>query len=341
MLSAAHIVRSAGLAGYAECARASGLDPHAMLRKVGLPRRCLDEPNALISMEAACRLLELSAAASGMEDFGLRMAAKRRISNLGPVLLVMRQESTALGALHILANYNRLLNDALLTRIEQAQDLVLIRQEFVVDSSVPTRQSIELTVGVVVQTLKELLGADWQPRAVCFTHRKPRDATFHRRCLGRRVDFNADFNGVVCSAADLERELPTDEPVMAVLARRALDDELRARRAGGSESVRHLVAAMLGSGRCTVDKLSEHLGVSRATLHRQLAAEGQTFSSILQSVRRDVAQRLSSDSDRPLDDMAAMLGFSSASAFAHWYRATFGAPFARSRREARSRTVRR
>jgi len=105
--------------------------------------------------------------------------------------------------------------------------------------------------------------------------------------------------------------------------------------------VRHLVAAMLGSGRCTVDKLSEHLGVSRATLHRQLAAEGQTFSSILQSVRRDVAQRLSSDSDRPLDDMAAMLGFSSASAFAHWYRATFGAPFARSRREARSRTVRR
>jgi len=341
MRAASHVMRSAGLAGYADTARANGLDPQAMLRKVGLPRRCLDNPNALVNLEATCRLVELSADESGLEDFGLRVAARRRISNLGPVLLVMRQEGTVLGALRTLLNYNRLLNDALLTRIEQAQDLVLVRQELLVDSSVPTRQAIELTVGVMVQILRELLGPDWQPSAVCFSHRAPRDTSFHRRFLGRRVDFNADFNGVVCSAADLQREMPTDEPVLAALARRALDDELRARSAGRSEVVRHLVAAMLGNGRCTVDQVAQHLGVSRATLHRQLAVEGETFSSILQSVRRDVAQRLGSGSDRPLDDMAAMLGFSSASAFAHWYRAAFGASFARSRRQARRRDVRR
>jgi AraC-like DNA-binding protein len=78
-----------------------------------------------------------------------------------------------------------------------------------------------------------------------------------------------------------------------------------------------------------VDKVAQHLGVSRATLHRQLSAEGGTFSSILESVRRDVAQRLQSESDRSLDDVASMLGFSSASAFAHWYRAGFGASFVR------------
>ena len=303
-----------------------------MLRKVGLPRRCLDEPNALISMEASCKLLELSSTAAGMEDFGLRMAATRRISNLGPVLLVMRQESTALGALRTLLNYHRLLNDALLARIEQAQDLMLIREELVVDSSVPTRQSMELTVGVMMQILKELLGASWQPRVVCFTHRKPRDASFHRSYLGRQIDFNADFNGIVCSTADLQRELPSTELVLASFARRALDAELNARRASSREAVRHLVAAMLGNGRCTIDKLAQHLGVSRATVHRQLAAEGETFSSVLQSVRRDVAQRLLSESDHSLDEVAVMLGFSSASAFAHWYRAAFGASFARSRR---------
>ncbi|WP_442287852.1 AraC family transcriptional regulator [Variovorax sp. M-6] len=341
MATSSHLIRSAGLAGYAEVARFAGLDPHAMLRNAGLPRRCLDQPDALISMEAACKLLDQSAAATGMEDFGLRMAATRRISNLGPVLLVMRQERTALGALRTLLNYNRLLNDALQAHIEQDQDLVLIREELVVNSSVPTRQSMELTVGVMVQVLKELLGTAWQPRSICFTHRKPRDASFYRAYLGRNVDFNADFNGIVCSAVDLQRELPAAEPALAGFARRALDAELSARRAGGSTAVQHLIAAMLGNGRCTVDKVAQHLGVSRATLHRQLAAEGETFSSLLESVRRDVALRLQSESDRPLDDVAAMLGFSSASAFAHWYRAAFATSFARSRREMHTRRVRR
>jgi hypothetical protein len=67
---------------------------------------------------------------------------------------------------------------------------------------------MELTVGVMVQVLKELLGAAGSRAPFCFTHRKPRDARFHRTYLGRNVDFNADFNGIVCSAADLQRELP-------------------------------------------------------------------------------------------------------------------------------------
>lgn len=341
MATPLHLIRSAGLAGYAQVAHDAGLDPHAMLRSAGLPRRCLDEPDALISLEAACKLLDQSASAARMEDFGLRMAATRRISNLGPVLLVMRQERTALGALRTLLNYNRLLNDALLAQIEQEQDLVLIREDLVVHSAVPTRQSMELTVGVMVQILKELLGPAWQPRAVCFTHRKPRDASFYRAYLGRHVDFDADFNGIVCSAADLQRELPATEPALAGFARRALDAELSARRAGGCNAVRHLIAAMLGNGRCTVDKVAHHLGMSRATLHRQLTAEGETFSSLLESVRRDVVLRLQSESDRALDDVAAMLGFSSASAFAHWYRAAFATSFARARRATQAAAVQR
>jgi hypothetical protein len=35
---------------------------------------------------------------------------------------------------------------------------------------------------------------------------------------------------------------------MAGFARRALDAEMSARRAGGSEAVRHLIAAMLATG---------------------------------------------------------------------------------------------
>jgi AraC-like DNA-binding protein len=96
--------------------------------------------------------------------------------------------------------------------------------------------------------------------------------------------------------------------------------------------VRHLIAALLGGGRCTVDKVAQHLGVSRQTLHRQLSLEGEQFKSVLNSVRRERALTLRDDSDHSLEDAASMLGFSSASAFAHWFQASFGTSFIQSRR---------
>ena len=331
--AAPHLIRAASLTGYPELARAAGLDPLALMRKVALPRRSLEDPETLISLHSVCRLLELSAEAAGMEDFGLRLASRRRLSNLGPVSLVLRQEPNGLRALQTLINYNRLLNDALLAQVEQEEGLAIIREQILVGSAVPTRQMIELTVGVMFQFLRELLGPSWQPRVVCFTHRAPQDSHFHHAFLGKIVDFNASFNGIACRMTDLERELPAAEPGLAGFARRFLDAALNEKGAATSESVRHLIAALLGNGRCTVDKVAEHLGVSRATLHRQLLLEEETFSSLLNSVRKEFALRLVKESDRPLDDIAAMLGFSSASAFAHWFRAEFATSFVRWRRE--------
>jgi len=104
------------------------------------------------------------------------------------------------------------------------------------------------------------------------------------------------------------------------------------------ETVRHLIAALLGNGRCTADKVAQHLGVSRQTLHRQLSREGEQFKSVLDSVRRDMALKLCNDSDHHLEDAASMLGFSSASAFAHWFRANFDSSFIRSRHAAEHNT---
>jgi AraC-like DNA-binding protein len=333
-----HLIRSASLTGFTDLAQSAGLDPVAMMRKAGLPRRCLDDSETLIGMEAVCRLLDHCAKAAEMEAFGLRLASRRHIWELGPVSLVIKQESTALGALKTLLGYNRVLNDALLARVDEEDDVVVIREELMLGTSVPTRQAMELTVGVMFQVLRDLLGPGWEPRLVCFTHRPPRDLRFHRSFLGKRLEFNSAFNGIVCAASDIARELTPTQTGLASFARRFLDTALSQRKPARRETVRHLIAALLGSGRCTVDKVAQNLGVSRQTLHRQLSLEGEQFKSVLDSVRRDVALKLRDDSDHSLEDAAAMLGFSSASAFAHWYRASFRTSFIRSRRARQRET---
>lgn len=338
MTAISHLTRSASLTGYAQLAQSAGLDPFAMMRRAGLPRRCLEDNEMLISMEAVCRLLDQCAEASRMEAFGLRLASRRHISELGAVSLVMKQEPTALRAVQTLLSYKRVLNDALLARIDQEDDVVVIREQLMLGKVVPTRQATELTVGVMFQVLRDLLGPGWQPRLVCFTHRQPRDARFHRSFLGKSIEFNSTFNGIVCAASDMARELVPAQAGLVSFARRFLDSALSQRKPARRETVRHLIAALLGNGRCTVEKVAQHLGVSRQTLHRQLALEGEQFTSVLDSVRREVVLKLQGDSDHSLEDVAAMLGFSSGSAFAHWFRASFGASFIRSRRDRQRET---
>jgi AraC-like DNA-binding protein len=64
--------------------------------------------------------------------------------------------------------------------------------------------------------------------------------------------------------------------------------------------------------------------MDRRTLQRHLAVEGTSFTLLLESTRRNLAESLLTSSGRPLQRVAEMLGFSSLSAFAHWFRRQFG-----------------
>ena len=318
------VIRSASLNGYVDLARSLGLNPHSMMRKAGLSPRCLDDPETPISIASVRQLLEASAEAASVEDFGLRLARGRRLSNLGPISIVLREEPTARQALDTLVRYLRLLNASLLTYVEDHADVVIIREEFLMEGAGSVRQSIELAVGVMFRILLELLGPAWKPRQVCFTHRPPHHLESHSALFGARPEFNSSFNGIVCASKDLTARLPDHDAGMAPYARHFLDQALTRARGNTTDSARQLIAALLPGGRCTADQVAQHLGVDRRTLHRHLQAEGETFSSLLASIRSEFAVRQIRDSDRSLGELAELLGFSGASPFAFWFRQRFG-----------------
>ena len=318
------VIRSASLNGYVELARSLGLNPQAMMRKAGLSPRCLDDPETPISVMAVRELLESSAKAAQVEDFGLQLARGRRLANLGPLSIVLREEPTARQALDTLSRYLRLLNASLITRIEDHADIVIIREEILVDGATSVRQSMELAVGVMYRILGELLGTGWKPRRVCFSHRPPHDISSHRAMFGPNLEFNGNFNGIVCAARDLAVRLPTVDTGMAPYARRFLDQALSSSSTNTKDAARQLVAALLPGGRCTADQVAQHLGMDRRTLHRHLKAEGMTFSSMMHAVRSELALRQIRGSDRSLAELSELLGFSGPSALAFWFKRHFG-----------------
>ncbi|HVN33838.1 MAG TPA: AraC family transcriptional regulator ligand-binding domain-containing protein, partial [Casimicrobiaceae bacterium] len=141
------LVRSASLTRFPEIATECGLDPRALVAEVGLPTRALEDPDLMIPAPAVGRLLELAAGRASEPAFGLRMAESRRLSNLGPLALLVRDEPTLRDTLDAIVKHIRLHNEALTVGVEQVGNLVSIREELD-GGATAIRQGTELVVGV-------------------------------------------------------------------------------------------------------------------------------------------------------------------------------------------------
>jgi AraC-like DNA-binding protein len=317
-------VRSATLSGYVDLVKSLGRDPYAFMRTVGLQAKFLEDPETLIPRDAARELLEITARATRTEDLALRLAAQRKLSALGPISLVLREEPTPRAALDTLCRYLKLVNASLTIRIEDTASVVIIREDLLPSPGLEMRQSVELAVGTMFRLLGDLIGPQWRPLQVCFAHRPPTDVSAHRAFFGRSVKFNQEFNGLVCPAADLAKPRELGDPVAAGYARKYLEAALKDRSESAQETCRQLILALLPGGTCTAGEVARHLRVDRRTLYRKLNAEELTFSGLLDQVRSDLAKRHLRQSDMPLSEVAELLGFSSTSSFSHWFHSVFG-----------------
>ena len=317
------IVRSATLEGFPALARELGLDAPALLRQAGLHPRSLLDPETPLAADSVQRLLEAAARASGRPDFGLRLAARRSFDSLGPLSLMLKEEASVQEALETLLRYLRLVNASLVSRLVPRGEVVVVQEDLVAYGHELPAQSIELALGFMRKILGELLGPRWRPVSVHFKHAGPERTADHEAFFGCRVMFRAGFNGIACRPADLASRPRGGDPGLARLARTVMEGALASEQ-GTVAVVRQLVLALLPGGGCTAEMVARHLGVDRRTLHRQLAAQGETFSSLLQAVRRDLVQGHLAHGHMPLSESAALLGFAGQSAFAYWFRTQFG-----------------
>jgi AraC-like DNA-binding protein len=318
-------VRSAALTDYAEVARSLGLDPFAQLRAAGLDVACLNNPDLKIPVVRVHALLESSAHAAGVDDFGLRMAMSRRLSNLGLIALAAREEPTVRDALHCLQRTMHLHNEALRLVIEEENDVVVLREQILARVQGSMRQGVELAIGVLFRIVKEFLGSTWSPTAVCFTHAPPRDVGAYRKVFGCSVQFNSVLNGLTCRSRDLDRAMPGADPQSLRTIQQYLDSASR-HQPTQADRTTHLILSLLPSGRCTAELVARYLGIDRRTLHRRLESEGTSFSALMDDVRREAALRHLANPQQGIADLGLMLGFSDGTAFSRWFSGKFGCP---------------
>jgi AraC-like DNA-binding protein len=316
--------RYATLNGYIELSQSLGIDPVRLMRDNGLDPSLIAFQDTRIPAAALVRLLEDSAAAAGCDDFGVRLAELRQFSNLGPLSLVLREEPDVRSALELLSRYEHTYNEALRLRMAERSELAAISVGFDFGEEIPCRQSLELAVGIVHSILRELLGPDWHPVSACFTHSAPEDCAVHERLFGVTPQFDHPFNGLVLYGTDLAAPNRMSDPNLRSYAQQFLRSLASPRDMTAVDRVRELIKLFLPAGRCSVAQIARELQFDRRTLHRHLASHGETFTTLLNAVRAELAEQYLSNGRYSLSDISQLLGFAAPSGFSRWFREQFG-----------------
>jgi len=318
------LVRSATLNGYVALARALDIDPASLMRGVGLDPADLAVPDKWVSASAVARLLDASAAESGRADFAVRLAEQRRLSTLGPLSVVLREEPDLRSALTLLLRHEHSYNEALRMSLDESEDISTLRLWFEFGEPAPAEQARTLAVAALHGIIRECIGPQWRPLAICFQHRSPADLSTHHQVFGPGLQFEHEFTGLVMYTSDLAAANQLSDPLMRPYAQQFLNSLVSPRAKSRSDRVRELVELYLPLGKCTMDHVARALGIDRRTLHRHLAEEGGSFSSILNATRAGLAERHLANDRYSITDVAYQLGFAAPSAFTRWFRQQFG-----------------
>lgn len=317
-------VRAAVLAGYPALAESLGIDPVAAVQSVGIATAAFSDPDHRISVLRFNRLLQSTAAAGETDGIGLRLSLDIHVGRLGLLGLLLSDRRTVGEAFEVVSRFSQLHNEALVLWTEREGGMLTVHEEYLTGSHADIREIIEMTAGVIALNLRAMIGGDWDPHFVCFRHPRPTSIRLHREIFRCPIHFAADFDGLVCATADFRHRNALAGSGPAEFVRQAR--ERVARKAGHPTRrlTQRLIWTLLPSGQCTATAVARLLGIDRRTLHRHLARDGESFSTLRDAVRMELAARHVRLGIRRLADVATLLGFRSQSDFSHWFRAHFG-----------------
>ena len=174
-----------------------------------------------------------------------------------------------------------------------------------------------------------IMRSQHNPLRVQFCHQPPsEDVTEYERIFQCPVEFGCTENRITLDARLLDVPLADADADVHRLMQARVDEVLANYQARGNflAQVRLTMTDALPLGAPTLEVMADVLELKPWTLRRRLSAEGTDFSSLLDQVRIQLAQRYLANPSHPISDIASLLGYSEQSAlnraFKRWFKCT-------------------
>jgi len=297
-----------------------GVDPDPVIREAGLDPRLFDDGTNVIPHAALGRLLTLSVACTTCPHFGLLVGQRATILSLGMVGRLMQHSETLGDAMRALVSNLSIQNRGAVPSLTISGDIALFAFSVYQPEAESADQISDGSIAVAVNAIRALRGSDWRPSEVLLPRFAPVDPEPYRRHFRASVRFNQETASIVFPAHDLDLRIAGADPMMRSLLEERILQLKSAQGSEFSDDIRRLLRTRLTSNHCSADDIAHLLTMHRRTLSRRLKGGGMGYRAITNEIRFEIARQLLQDTQVPLAQIAAALGYSEASAFTRAFR---------------------
>jgi len=335
------LAHTASMQQFERYARIAGIDLDAILSEEHRAVLIEARTSEAVSAQAVVDIFQIVAIAARRSDLGVGFAMWCNLHGYGPLSLLWDHCTCVEQLLRLSGRYLHLETEAIGSSAPIEGEEVAVQQFLTVPTLLGGSQYLEATLALQLRTIRLILGQQWHPLRMEFTHPAPDQLGFHRSVFRCPLVYGADRNALVLHHDDLMREGPNGNAHLTAY----LERQLEAVRASRSDDVLHplerLITANLAGGGMTLERAGSGLGIGARTLQRALAARDMTFSDVLGTVRRRIATDYFAYQRQPnLAELAYRLGYAEASAASRFLRENFHAGARALSRKARAERAR-
>ncbi len=314
-------------------AKEAGIELPQLLKKSNLTLLQIENPS--VRLRVRDQIAFVNRVADQIDDsLGFHLGLKPDLRTIGWLYYVAASSETLGEALLRATRCSSMINEGITVRYTDRGD-VAVTVDYVGVSRHLDRNQIEFIMTLFVRICRQLTGVRLCPSRVQFIHRRDQIAADFSGFFGQDIEFSAAVDEVTFAASVKDLRLVSADPYLHKLLIAYCEEALSRRppRHGSFRSeVENAIVPLLPHGSVNSAEIARRLCSSQRTLARRLSSEGATFSSVLESLRSDLAERYLVDRDLSISEIAWLLGYREVSAFTHAFKRWTG----RTPREARS-----
>ncbi len=288
----------------------SGVKEHEILEGSGLRPRDLRLSTSMVKYHQVLTIIDNALKLCPISGLGFEVAKRENPSTWGLLGFAMMSSNNLQGALSVAKRF-------------LATGPALIDMEFKSEPGKCTFQANtfyaanhllpflmeELSMSITT-VFSIMLNRPFRFNEVKLSYNRPNYGHLYEQYLGCPATFSSNVNQLSFDSSLLDCPLTVSDPVSASLAERLCADAIKnqLQKGGICSDIKRILSREAGVYP-TMELVAQELKMSQRTLRRQLSELETSFQAIYNEVRMSVAIKYLKNSQLPLEDISALVGF--------------------------------
>ncbi|MBL4827128.1 MAG: AraC family transcriptional regulator ligand-binding domain-containing protein [Spongiibacteraceae bacterium] len=257
-------------------------------------------------------------------NIGLLLAEHAHISPINAPMLLLQASNTFGEGLQRFIHFRQIMDPLYEWRLHVSEDTATFYFDLKHSMS---RQRMECLCVYLYRFFKFATDNHWQPTQISFQHSAPTSCVEYQRILKCPTVFGAKHYAISFNAQILAHTLFTRSPELCDINEKFAANLLEnVAGTGVVAQVKTALISILEFGDVSLDKVAEKMAIDSDTLLRRLRDVDRHFNDILDTVRKEIATQMISQTNDSLQEIAYITGYSALPnfyrAFKRWHQMT-------------------